>query len=62
MGLFKLYNCCAPGLLDYLKSYLKSVSRLHISEFSGCPIFLGASGEENQVLNVSDILGLGFKI
>jgi len=35
MGLFKLYNCCAPGLLDYLKSYLKSVSRLHISEFSG---------------------------
>ena len=35
MGLFKLYNCCVPCLLDHLKSYLLSESRLHISEFSG---------------------------
>ena len=30
-----LYNCYVPCLLDYLKSFLKSESRLPISEFSG---------------------------
>ena len=34
MGLFRMYNCCIPCLLEYLKSYLQSESRLHISEFS----------------------------
>ena len=35
MVLLKLYNCRVPCLLEHLKSYLHSESRLHILEFSG---------------------------
>ena len=35
MGLFTMHNCCASCLLDYLKSEIKSKSRLPIPQFSG---------------------------